>query len=255
MTTPETVAVYVADDNYLPHVATPIAALRHHHPDIRVAVITDSTGPLPEGVERVAPARVSPLKYTTSNPRVAHISPMSWPKLHAPGLVDADRIIMFEVDTLVLGLVDELVTGSLNGAVIGGVADRFMPTIRDARRRLGDAAPPGYRNMNDDQTYIQTGVVVVDVPRWRHRDLTTQCMEVALSWPLPELEQDAINLVCRPVRTFEPMLNYLIDYDTRTVPPGCRVLHYVGPVKPWNPDYPPSPSLDLWNSYRTGATP
>lgn len=246
---------FACDDNYLPHVATPIAAIREHHPAIRIVVITDSTGPLPEGVERIKPAPVDDFTtWTTNNPRVAHISPMSVQKLYAPMLINTKRLIIFEVDVLVRKPIDELLLLPLGSGAVGGVADRFMPTVEAARQRLGELAPPGYARVHPGAIYMQTGMVAVDVDRWRCLNLTDACMAAVRSGPLPELEQDAINLTCRPIRAFDPMLNYLIDYDTRDVPPDCRVLHYVGPLKPWHDNYPASASLDLWNHYRDKTT-
>ena len=102
----------------------------------------------------------------------------------------AERIIYVDADTVVRGDLRELVSVSMSNAV-AAVADAHvalmgMPSMWRAWREEG---------VNPTVPYLNTGVMVIDVGRWRDRELTDRVLSLLTRYELPCVDQDALNLV------------------------------------------------------------
>lgn len=103
---------------------------------------------------------------------------------------EAEQIIYLDADTVVRGDLRELLSVSMSSSV-AAVADAHvalmgMPSMWRAWREEGvDPTAP----------YLNTGVMVIDVRRWREQELTDAVLRLLNLYELPCVDQDALNLV------------------------------------------------------------
>lgn len=166
-------------------------------------------------------------------------------RLIAPRVLpsDIDRVIYLDSDLVVLGNLTPLMDIDLKGCPVGAVPD--YPRVPDviSKERLMSLGIP------ESHTYVNAGVLVMDLEAWRREGLTRQFVEFirARGAQLAFHDQDAINAVlhdrihlldCRwnlqsrmylCGRRFHP-----IEYEaTREARRNPAILHYVGAAKPW----------------------
>ena len=102
----------------------------------------------------------------------------------------AERIIYLDADTIVRADLRELLSVSMSSAV-AAVADAHvalagMPSMWRAWREEG---------VHPMAPYLNTGVMVIDVGRWRDGELTDRVLRLLTRYELPCVDQDALNLV------------------------------------------------------------
>lgn len=103
---------------------------------------------------------------------------------------EAERIIYLDADTLVRGDLRDLLSISMSGSV-AAVADAHvslmgMPSMWRAWREEG---------VSPTAPYLNTGVMVIDVGRWRDQELTDRVLQLLTRYELPCVDQDALNLL------------------------------------------------------------
>lgn len=122
-------------------------------------------------------------------------SRLTYARLLAPSLLDADRAVYLDADVLVKGDVQQLYETNLQGHAFGAVADYGVlcwlchsPEQREYYDELmGGVAV--------DQ-YFNAGVLVMDLCEWRRRGISDQALEVIRTNPnLRYADQCALNSV------------------------------------------------------------
>ena len=157
------------------------------------------------------------------------------------GAEDWDRVLYLDADIVVRSDLTELFAWDLRGETI---AARHDPIITE----LGH---PGGVQCHEEigadprAPYFNSGVLVMDLDRWRRRDLTGAVLSyVDTHGPKMNLrDQEGLNAVLQggfaPI-PWEWNTITLIGRDKIPRPPGVdlpersKVLHYVGPLKPWS---------------------
>lgn len=115
-----------------------------------------------------------------------------WFRLLAPELIEAERVLYLDVDTLVLGDLRELWATDLAGAWVGAVTNVVQPDHRFHLGELGVAA----------RDYFNSGVLLLDLQALRAAGAMAEVRAAARAraelpgWP----DQDALNLVLGPHR-------------------------------------------------------
>jgi lipopolysaccharide biosynthesis glycosyltransferase len=183
----------------------------------------------------IAPERVARL------PVVAEFTVAMWFRILLPELVDADRVLYLDVDTLVLDDLDPLWRTDLSGSYVGAVTNVLMPHHRHRPAQLGLA----------DDAYFNSGVLLMNLEAMRADDCTRAIADYAaaggpaLEWP----DQDALNVVLGGRRTpLHPRWNAMnsLQFDwaadvfgaeaVREARDHPAIRHFEGPGqnKPWN---------------------
>ena len=98
--------------------------------------------------------------------------------------VDADVVVMEDLSDLWVRPMEHSV-GAVLDAHIGWAASPSM------------WRPWREENMDPMTPYLNTGVMLVDLDRWRDQNLTARIIEVLEKYDLPCVDQDAINIVLR----------------------------------------------------------
>ena len=144
------------------------------------------------------------------------------------------RLTFLDPDLLVYGDVTELENSDLEGNIMGAVQDI---SVRADGQAMADkfAARLGIK---DGFKYLNSGVLVLDLQRWRDEKIEQQCFDLALNAPekLDSMDQDALNIV---LEDRWKMLDVRWNTSQYEAPPGTRsgIVHLIGQAKPWHDDY------------------
>lgn len=261
---------YAFDHAYVPYAQTAIESLLDQHPDrpLRIWVVldTDVTDADCELLRTQVGARATiEILHTTSvlsardlpASRIApHISRAMYMRLLLPHLLPPEvaRVLYLDSDTLCVGPVDALADVDLAGAVIGAVRDPYtrrfsdngaLPGIIDGRLRLDPRSP-----------YFNSGVLLIDTAAWREAGVT----EVALDYIGRHADvarypdQDALNYALyERWHRLPKCFNYAMPYRLETNMGGnladARIIHFVGPEKPWTTRYWAGETQDTYCRY------
>jgi lipopolysaccharide biosynthesis glycosyltransferase len=146
--------------------------------------------------------------------------------------VDCD--LVFERDIVELWGID------LNGCCVGAVPNGSAEEVQRYQQRLGLATP----------AYFNSGVLLVDVDRWRRMEVGPRAMAEAarVGDHLILHDQDALN--CALHGDWLPLpLHWNVWVIYPGLKPGDRaVRHFMGAPKPWHADY-DGPYADRFLSY------
>ena len=246
----------VTDAGYLPWCATAVRSCLDAHPGrpLHVHVVHDgtvaggeaerlrsmaaATAPATVEVHAVDPERVAHL------PAVGRFGPVVWLRFLLPELlVDVDRVIYLDADTLVLDDLTPLAELDLEGAPLAAVANVVPPEHGSRLAALGVAA----------DGVFNSGVLVMDLARMRTEDLTAQVADVVsafgdrITWP----DQDALAILYagrwRPLHPRFNAQNSVFSWPDRAgatfgaaavaeAVADPAVVHFEGPsvCKPWH---------------------
>ncbi len=173
--------------------------------------------------------------------------------------VDADVVVMEDLSDLWIRPMTHAV-GAVLDAHIGWVASPSM------------WRPWREENMDPMSPYLNTGVMLVDLDKWRDQNLTTRIIEVLERYDLPCVDQDAINIVLRgEFELLQPRYNLMPYHYLRTfryidavesdieigiaiTRPAIVHFHRSFLGKPWTYGS-IHPATKLWRSLATSAQP
>lgn len=246
------------DANYAPHARTFIRSIIDHttedmlhfwvlvDEDVSAATcraITAETG------ERASVRFLESPHPTNSLPLngsrlTRHISKSMYLRLFLCDLIDPDveRIIYVDSDMLCMSSLFPLRDIDLKGMTVGAVRDAYT-------RRLNDGGGiPGLREHSDidpQDPYFNSGMLVIDTDRWRRQDVTRRCLEYLDRYAHESRypDQDALNFVLygawfRIPRAWNYMMGWRLEPAYGGDPSTAALVHCVGPTKFWDPDFP-----------------
>jgi lipopolysaccharide biosynthesis glycosyltransferase len=154
------------------------------------------------------------------------------------------RAIYLDSDVLVLDDLSRLWRAGLGGRPFGAVQDTGFLTIGEAFfpwRKLG---------LSPDEKYLNSGVLLIDVPRWRKERVSEKALAymAAPGHKIAFPDQDALNaLFAGRWRALDPRWNVVLDSAYHLLPrlsgpdkvPLARaiarpgILHFAAGPKPW----------------------
>lgn len=171
----------------------------------------------------------------------SHLSRTAYARLFAGRLLPrfVRRVIYLDCDVFVRAPLTELARLDLGRALAGGVAD--LGVMEKARAGLH---PWPY----DKQTYINSGVLLIDLARWRAEEAEQKLIAYmrAPEYALQYEDQDVLNFALRGhIKTLSPRWNGQMFWGCRAwnrhpdigrlrrVLLTCPVVHFASPAKPW----------------------
>lgn len=181
------------------------------------------------------------------------IPEIAYARLLVGDLIPDDAVRCLYLDTDVVACTDPgpLLRHPLDGAVLGAVANGTPEDDAIQRRRLGLS---GGR-------YFNSGVLLIDVERWRAAAIGELGLRVARSFGdrLLMHDQDALNVVLAD--RWQPLEERWNRWARRTDEAEGNLVHYTTAPKPWDADY-NGPHRDAffrvldataWSGYRPGG--
>lgn len=196
-----------------------------------------------------------------------HLSPAAYYRLLIPELIDVDRAIYLDSDILVRSSLRPLVELPLGECPAAAARNLTVPFLASPRGLTGwqeiGLAP--------DAPYFNSGVLVMDLERWRERAVSERALEYARRFEdgISFADQDALNAALSAEwRELDPIWNQQpLIFDDRSgayvvlSPDQVRagrespaVVHFVGPDKPWLEGC-QRPWVDEWRTVATALVP
>lgn len=173
-------------------------------------------------------------------------SVMAYARLALPEMVPEARILYFDSDLIVQADLAALWTLDLEEAVMAAAIDVTAKDLGHAKLPLVELG------LSASAPCLNSGLLLMDLPRWRGAEVTAACLRYLRQWPdhASNWDQSALNVVLAGRwQRIESSWNtpaWLADQGRD----GCRldaaVLHFVGPHKPWLYGYHESASAQIF---------
>jgi lipopolysaccharide biosynthesis glycosyltransferase len=210
--------------------------------------------------------------FTFPNMRIGYITPMGYARLIAPQLIDAEFLLYLDCDMLACASVDTLFRPIAGSCPIAAARDPYIPElgtphVEQSRFPLGD------RNSLDP--YFNSGLLLIDVARWRSERLSQRAMELvnSLDWRPLFGDQDTLNFLMEgrfelldprwnvmPVSVIQGTLDFTFYGERYTPMPYQRsleqspwIMHYATEVKPWTTSFADGPLRRRWEDVAAEA--
>jgi lipopolysaccharide biosynthesis glycosyltransferase len=169
-----------------------------------------------------------------------------------PGGVD--RLLYLDSDVLCTGSLAPLLEVDLAGAPLGAVRDAYTRRLVDMG---GLPGLTGYRDLDPQAMYFNSGVLLMDVQRWKELDVTGRALDYVVRhghearYP----DQDALNYALygnwvRLSSRFNHMLSGRLEPAFGGKLSDASLLHLAGPIKPWHPGFPDCARRQLYWAHR-----
>lgn len=186
-------------------------------------------------------------------------------------LPDVPTVLYMDADTIVCGDLNPLLDTDIDGATLAAVRDQQNPLIGHG------IALPGWDGLGlpKGREYFNSGVMLLNLPECRRTGLFETAREFLVDHPdsVKFWDQDALNwaandhwtrldrrwntLALSPLASQDGFVHYAEDViplrtllDDETT---AAVLHFAGPDKPWNDDYPAGPIRDRYQALLAGG--
>ena len=244
-----------SDENYAPHLAVAVVSiLRNANPDDRIAFHVASRGITETSRGRLAclaESRGATLRFIDVSEGLVrayektmvlqqndYVNVTSYFRLAMGELFpDLDRIIYLDCDVIARKSFSPLWKTDLGGQVLAAVEDQGFGERMDFEKGLLGVS-----------RYFNSGVLLVDLDRWRREHCGERCLEFALTSTLPTIwhDQTILNAVFKDRVLFLGQEWNLMAYDawrvTREgrIPAGWEeamkdpsIVHYTA-AKPWH---------------------
>jgi lipopolysaccharide biosynthesis glycosyltransferase len=147
-------------------------------------------------------------------------------------LADVSRCIYLDTDLIVCSDLKELQTLDLQGQSSACVIDGGIDTPQQ-QYRLREKL-----KLKNPRHYFNSGVIVMDLDAWRHRQIQSKALKVAQDNYdlLDQMDQDALNIVLAgDWMILDPKWNTSKGRADASFSDG--IIHFLGKVKPWHADY------------------
>ncbi|MEU1844731.1 glycosyltransferase family 8 protein [Micromonospora sediminicola] len=178
-------------------------------------------------------------------PHLSYLSAAMYLRLLIPHALppDVHRLVYLDSDVLCTGSLAELRDLDLAGAPLGAVRDAFT------RRLIDTGGLPGiygrYHDLDAQAPYLNSGVLLIDVPRWKALDVTAKALDYVARHADESRfpDQDALNHAVygrwtRMPKRWNHMMAWRLDPRVGGNVTDASVIHFAGPVKPWQPEFP-----------------
>lgn len=161
--------------------------------------------------------------------RSKHVSHTAYARILAGDVMPSsvDRVVYVDADVLFLRDVWELADVPLGGHVLAAIPNEDEASQQRQLQRLGVTA----------DSYFASGLMVIDLPRWRALNIGQNAIDFARSVGDRLLlhDQDALNGAIRG--RYQHLPDIWGHWSIAGVPQTRSVIHYAMSPKPWHADY------------------
>lgn len=255
MRTPFTI-VYSCDNNYAQHAGVSLLSLLENNKDITyldIVIIGNSlTDDNKKRLESIAGKYNRRLKHFELEEVIPPLSDTTfnlsaYGRIFIPDLLDCERILYIDSDTVVNGSLEFLETVDLADNLVGGILD----TVIAFDRYSVGLAP--------DDFYVNAGVILINADLWKKEGVAKKCFAFikAHKGNPPFNDQGTINGVCRKrikilpsqynvmntmfaysakeIRSFFKLDTYYSDMDFKEAITNPVIIHYTDGFynRPW----------------------
>lgn len=223
--------VSAADERYVPHFAALLHSISAHAPGADLHLLNCGIAPATLAILAAFADRLGVALAVTGvdTARFAELptnnqwSAAIYARLLIPDLFSsAERALYLDADCVVVGDLGDLWHTDLRDAAIGGVYDHAVIVERRAGIPLS--------------TYVNSGVLLMNLPVWRREQLSTAAVRFLRSHPGAAFpDQTAISAACAGrIRHLDERWNFQLGASHSVLSwVGPRIVHCTDPAKPW----------------------
>ncbi len=254
--------IYASDDANAQAVVVSAHSLLRSTPGAEVTVLaldwSKSSKRFMEGFEDSSRVRRRDVTVEDLPPGAGHISSATFLRLCIPDLLpDLDRCVYLDADTLIR---DDLIP--LSGIKGGNWSTAGVLSSATPRHGCSPGIVSAGGNQQFLEPYINAGVLLIDIQRWRTQGIGEQALNWFRQNPQAFVDQDALNTVIvgdvlllpqkynatiHMMRPSSPVLGFVEFEEVAEARRDSAVVHYTGPVKPWHSNA-TMPFLAEWRS-------
>lgn len=241
------IVVYTSSRNVDKYLPTALNSLFIHNPDAFVYIITED-----EQIDcikrtsniKIIPASTIPNFPLTEGPNVGRNS-MQMSRCWLPQILDEDKVLYLDIDTLVLDNLDDLWNMDMTDTAIAA-----WPEDREEAMIMDWCMPPRTR-MRYSQ-YVNSGVVLFNLKYIREHHIDDLWFYQLKNFKLPLPDQDAINLACDGhIKYLDTIYNFgNINYKNVPKISEAKIYHMLN-YKFWDNQNSTYKYYYLWPTYRT----
>jgi len=191
----------------------------------------------------VVPVDAAPFMHWKQS---GHNRTVTYTRLLIPELISESKVVYLDCDTLVIGDVAELFAIDMHGSLIGGVLDN-------------GASSKHFKTLSPSDTYINSGVLLMNLDGLRQDGFLLKCGVIHDQYrdTMPFMDQCIINMYAEQRKCFlDAKWNFQVlsnqvryaDYLAKFEQSSPSIIHYIGPVKPWQGWCNP-PIARLWQKW------
>ena len=247
---------FACDEKYVPYVATAITSICENtfHP-LSICIIdggiTDHSKKMLTGLaakrEKVSLRILSVDMRIFEGMKVNQLSLSSYCRFLIPWIVpELEKAIYLDSDIMVLGDISDLYRQNLHGKLLAACPDMG----REPREKL-TGVNPNYVSFGEEHIYFNAGVLVIDCKKWREQNVLKELLKIEEKYrnDMIFMDQDVLNKYfdCNYTTlsieyNFMPHMKELCKSGKiENITPKmvdeaenhCRIIHFAGPVKPW----------------------
>lgn len=214
-------AVYASDAALYPYLPMAINSLLVNNPDAKVYVFADDdeVPGIKHPQVKIINSKVFEGYITPDSPQYSgyYLPKVTFHRLWMADVLEEDRVLWLDVDTIVDGDLTPIWETSMGLYLVAGVADRAGHIWR--------------RDITDD-TYINAGVLLFNLSKWRVENMTARCKEAVNIYQWMYGDQDIINYLCQH-RICQLPAEYNVSKVTIPTDKEPVIRHYADHPKLW----------------------
>lgn len=173
-----------------------------------------------------------------------HIKKAAYQRLLIPDAIPDPKIIYLDCDLIVQADLSDLFKIQMGSSSVGGVSDALAKKLSRMPKKDGDP-------------YINSGVMILNLETLKKNQFIERCTEIYRKFikEVTFCDQCIINKYSEGQKVLiDPSWNYcffichnleMSPSEASTQFQGAKILHFVGPIKPWSINCPPH-LADYW---------
>ncbi|MCV2878880.1 glycosyltransferase family 8 protein [Sedimentimonas flavescens] len=238
--TSRSAVVFCCDDGYLPyalHAANQISQM-HPNRDFDLCVVSYEAITIPEGLRsvRLRTCTVDAEAFFALFPTKSRHGATAYARLLVPSIFqnDYDRILYLDSDI-------HIQSCNLSGLLRANLDNRAIAAVRDNPQwRTPTRKPSEFKKFDlPNAPYFNSGVLLIDVRNWQKEDILGQSAKIGRTRfsDLERHDQTLLNVIFhRKWAELSPVWNWQYSASARLHEAvfGANIIHFIGPVKPWN---------------------
>ena len=228
--------VFCCDAGYAPWALAAARSARDRHPGAAFDVLILSGAPLdlPSGLaEGIHPVVMAGPNPYAGGPHASRHGAETYRRLLVPDALAGryDRVLYLDSDVLCVGDgIDRLLGIDMGGHWVGAVRDNLQ--WRTPARQV-----PEFRGAGGFR-YFNAGVLLIDLAAWQAAGIGDRALRLFRDEPgrLVRHDQSILNLLAKgQFAELSPVWNWQYTRSSRLFADqaGARILHFIGPRKPW----------------------
>ncbi len=255
--------VYASDEANARAVGVSAHSLVRHNPSVRITVLADRWSlASKEFVSRVSGTGAVELKDIYPEdlpPGQAHISSATFIRLLIPEILrESSTCLYIDADTMIRKNISEISKSLLRGQSTAGVRDSVVPKVGCSTGIFAEHR----RDVNPHADYINAGVLLMDLERWRLEKIGRRALDWIRLNPGAWGDNDAIcatlngnvallhhrfNATQHMMRRTSQVYGFEDSVEVDEARRDPAVVHYTGAVKPWHSNA-SMPFLEEWRA-------